>query len=407
MLTALKKSCVKFKEKINQNSVSFSQVIYILSMRLMTIAHIFFAVLLVAMPVRASTVAEVIKEVENEISSNSGPIDAAGAKKEKNAQCRAQLRTRYSGCKTKSCKDSALTEFKFCTVSQVKTVREKKQKEAFAKAENLKKSAIKPDSCLSILRQREVCGKNEKCRSRLWKEYQSCLNKFSEEETKDMPKQEEEEKLSPEELKEFQISIQRLQHEAEVARAKLEKSMTDKKRTKLQAELKEKQKQLEELKKKSPAQEKAEVAAEKTKKAPATTPVKAISKPIIKAGASGFEAVKAHHDCQNAFKDKIKASQKKYQLNPLPRFDNTYVESVRAAHTEMKACAASKKLGKITVPYDEGIHTTAGGVMMRSPTDCERAFASDLDKKCGNDWGCRNKAQQKAWMCKALVSLPK
>ncbi len=380
------------------------------------ITHILFVAFFAMIPLNATSVSQIIAEVENEVSGKSGALGVDpgtavdGQKKaEKNGHCRGQLRTRFGQCKTENCKKSAFTEFKFCTVSNAKINRVHMQKQAFVKAEKLRQQAIKPDACMSILRKRDVCATDEKCRSHLWKEYQACLNKFSKDDDKPMSP-EKGEKLSPNELREHEISLKRMEYEADVARAALEKQMNEKKNRKLRKELSKKKRKLTQLKRKhkkyggDPTNVPHVRSSKKqhTKVTSPTVPVKLTTATVsLSAGENRASS------CQTTLVRAIKKCQTVYQRNPLPRFDNTHIECVREAKSEASVCAVQAGIGAVAIPNDEELSMKSGDKIAKTPQDCDAMFAKDLEKKCGTDWSCRNKAQQKAWMCKALVSLPK
>ncbi|USO01661.1 MAG: hypothetical protein H6849_01255 [Alphaproteobacteria bacterium] len=370
-------------------------------------------------PLCATPVSLVIAEIEREITGVSETNNTKlSAKTEPNLRCRTQFRQAHKTCTTDRCRDSAITEFRFCTVSVAKIAHEAQQKASFEKAEVLRMEAVKPDSCMTILQLRTVCGKNTQCKSALWQTYQSCLRRFDTSGKKwEDASMKNEAKLSPSELKEFQISIERLQSEASQARAKLEEKNNKKMMRKARKQLKINKRKLKNLSTKNKKLG-GKGVTHKSDVPPIVRP-----KPLPHNGKPMKDSVSAPGNiakvsalikegdgtkkCQQTFIEAVQKCQKRYQLNPIPRFDNAHVECVRTAHTEMTECGVKQGILGLAVPYHEDIHLEFEGQKPENPQACEKLFASDLDKKCGKNWSCRNRLQQKAWMCKALVSLPK
>lgn len=337
-----------------------------------------------------------IQKIEQELSAVQGENPALqGGELD---SCRNELKERLVKCPDEECKKASWDEFRACSAAVTKTQLLDKRNRVLAEAENLSAQATHTDACLMIINLRPQCDNDQDCKERVWKVYQTCSDKFAEgtRETKTMI-------VSDADKKILEAEAQTLGAEDAKAKAELEAKLAQDaqasevaRRQAIEAEKLALEKRSQELlERQRQAQKLLEVK-------PVVVPIE-VKPSLAPMNTQTPYAVAPFNDCQSQFISRVKESQRMYQLNPIPRFDNAYVNQVNEALEGMRKCYAERNLGAVQAPTSLDILTEFGRPIT-SPEQCDEVIVGDLAARCDKNWACRQEAHLKAWSCKAVTS---
>lgn len=340
---------------------------------------------------------QMIQKIEAELSATASASDVAmnGADFE---NCRSELKDRLVKCPDEDCKKSSWEDFKACSAAITKTQLLDKRNRVMAEAENLSAQATNTEACLLIINLRPQCDTDQDCKERVWKVYQGCADRFTEGagEKKVVIVSEADKKI-------LEAEAQTLGAEDAKAKAELETKLAQEAQAKELARKQAIEAEKLELARKARELEEREQQARKLLEVKPVT-VSIDTKPALAPmNTQSLFAPAPFNECQSQFISRIKESQRMYQLNPIPRFDNAYVNQVNESVENLRKCYAEKNLGAVQVPTTNEILTEFGRPIT-TPAQCDEIIVGDLAARCDKNWACRQEAHLKAWACKAVTS---
>lgn len=344
-----------------------------------------------------SSIAKMIASVESEIEKNT---DQSAMPKFDHTMCRDELKDRLGKCLDEGCKSAAWSEFRVCLSTQLNTFVIDKRNKILIEAESLSTKASDKDSCLAIINLRQNCDTDEDCKERVWKTYQNCSDRFvGDANGAAVPKV----LISADSQKLIESDIKIMGANDKKAQAELESQITQEKQAQGQSEgysLEAEKKKL--LDQKKELEERSHNITKVLQQA-VPTPIIAIEPVLAPINTQNPFSQAPFNECQKQFVVKVKELQRVYQLNPVPRFDNSYVNGVKDAFVDLRKCYSLKNLGSVQVPTSSDI-LTSFGKPIQTTADCENVIVGDLGARCDKNWSCRQEAHLKSWACKAVVS---